>query len=332
VMYRLPLGRTGITVSALGLGCVGMSGAYGSADETQSFEAMHAALDRGMDFFDTADLYGVGQNEELIGRFIKKAGPGRITIATKFGSLPAGPGGKPGVDNSPSHIASACEASLKRLQVETIDLYYMHRRDPAVPIAESVGAMARLVKSGKVRALGLSEVAPATLREANAVHPIAALQSEYSLWYREPEDEVLQVCRELGVTFVPFSPLGRAFLTGAVNGEAFAPSDIRSNLPRFHGTAAAHNRALVARLVEFAKGRGLTPAQIALSWLLAKNDDKTTIVPIPGTKRPKYVIENAAAADVKLPPEDIGFLESLFSRDAVAGERYPAIEAARAGT
>lgn len=331
-MYRLPLGRTGRTVSALGLGCVSMSDYYGAADEAQSFAAMRAALDQGIDFFDTADLYGVGQNERLIGRFIREAGPDRVVIATKFGSLPAGPDGKLGVDNSPAHIAKACEESLRRLQVEAIDLYYMHRRDPAVPIAESVGAMSRLVEAGKVKALGLSEVSPATLREANSVHPIAALQSEYSLWYRNPEDDVLPVCRELGITFVPFSPLGRAFLTGAVAADSFGEGDLRNRLPRFRGAAADHNRSLVARLVDFARKRGATPAQIALGWLLSKNDEKTVVVPIPGTKRPKFVVENAAATEVNLQPHEIAFLETVFSRDAIAGERYSPTEAARAGT
>jgi aryl-alcohol dehydrogenase-like predicted oxidoreductase len=331
-MHRLPLGRTGLQVSALGLGCAGMSHAYGPADETECFAAMRTALEQGIDFFDTADLYGVGHNEELIGRFIRDAGRRRVMIATKFGSLPAGADGKPGVDNSPAHIARACDASLKRLGVEKIDLYYMHRRDPAVPIAESVGAMARLVEAGKVRALGLSEVAAATLRQACVVHPVAALQSEYSLWYREPEDEVLGACGDLGVTFVPFSPLGRAFLTGTLRTEDFASTDLRSRLPRFSGDSATQNRRLVDRLADFAGQRSVSSAQIALAWLLAKNDGKTVIVPIPGTKRPKYVVENALSTKLRLQPEEIAELESIFSRDAVTGPRYSAVEAQRAGT
>jgi len=331
-MYRLTLGRSGQTVSAIGLGCVGMSQAYGPADESQSMETMQCALDQGIDLFDTSDLYGVGQNEELIGRFLKQAGRQRVFLATKFGSIPAGADGMPSVDNSPEHIQKACDASLKRLGIEIIDLYYMHRRDPKVPMAESVGAMARLVETGKVRFLGLSEVSAATLRQAHAVHPIAALQSEYSLWFRDPEDDVLPACRELGISFVPFSPLGRAFLTGTMPAGDFGTKDIRASLPRFKGDAAEHNRRLVDQLVRFAKQRGATAAQIALAWLLSKNDEKSSVIPIPGTKRIKYLIENAAAANVKLSTQDIAYLENLFARDAVQGDRYSPIEAARAGT
>ena len=331
-MYRLTLGRSGQTVSALGLGCVGMSQAYGPADESQSMETMQCALDQGIDLFDTSDLYGVGQNEELIGRFLKQAGRQRVFLATKFGSIPAGADGMPSVDNSPEHIQKACDASLKRLGIEIIDLYYMHRRDPKVPMAESVGAMARLVETGKVRFLGLSEVSAATLRQAHAVHPIAALQSEYSLWFRDPEDDVLPACRELGISFVPFSPLGRAFLTGTMPAGDFGTKDIRASLPRFKGDAAEHNRRLVAQLVRFAKQRGATAAQIALAWLLSKNDEKSSVIPIPGTKHIKYLIENAAAANVKLSAQDTAYLENLFARDAVQGDRYSPIEAARAGT
>ncbi len=331
-MYRLPLGSSGRTVSAVGLGCVGMSQAYGAADEAQSMSTMQCALDHGIDFFDTSDLYGVGHNEELIGRFLKTAGRSRVILATKFGSLPAGPDGMPGVDNSPEHIRKACDASLKRLGTDVIDLYYMHRRDPKMPIAESVGAMARLVEAGKVRFLGLSEVAAATLRQAHAVHPIAALQSEYSLWFRDPEADVLPVCRELGISFVPFSPLGRAFLTGTMPAGEFTGRDIRATLPRFHGEAAKKNRQLVDQLVAFAAQRGVTAAQVALAWLLAKGDARASVLPIPGTKRTKYLIENAAAADLKLSGADIAYLETLFAPDAVAGARYPEIEAARAGT
>jgi aryl-alcohol dehydrogenase-like predicted oxidoreductase len=331
-MHRLPLGRSGRTVSALGLGCVGMSQAYGAADETQSMETMRCALNQGIDFFDTADLYGVGHNEELIGRFLKEAGRQRVILATKFGSLPAGPDGLPGIDNSPAHIRKACDASLRRLGIDVIDLYYMHRRDPKTPIAESVGAMARLVEAGKVRWLGLSEVSAATLRQAHAIHPIAALQSEYSLWFRKPEEDVLPVCRELGIAFVPFSPLGRAFLTGTMPVGDFGAKDIRASLPRFKGDAAEHNQRLVDQLVAFAKQRRASAAQIALAWLLSRNDEKASVIPIPGTKRIKYLVENAAAANVKLSPADVAYLETLFAPDAIAGERYPAIEAARAGT
>jgi aryl-alcohol dehydrogenase-like predicted oxidoreductase len=309
-----------------------MSQAYGAADENQSMATMQCALDAGIDFFDTADLYGIGHNEELIGSFLKKAGRKRVILATKFGSLPAGPDGLPGVDNSPAHIRKACDASLKRLGIDVIDLYYMHRRDPKMPIAESVGAMSRLVEAGKVRWLGLSEISAATLREAHAVHPIAALQSEYSLWFRDPEHDVLPVCRELGISFVPFSPLGRAFLTGTMPAGNLGAKDIRASLPRFKGDAADHNKRLVDQLVAFAKERNATAAQIALAWLLSKNNEKSSVIPIPGTKRSAYLIENAAAADVKLSPQDVAYLEILFAPDAIAGERYSAIEAARAGT
>lgn len=330
-MDRLPLGQSGLSVSALGLGCVGMSHAYGTADEAQSFAAMRAAIEHGINFFDTADLYGGGHNEALIGRFMREVGRDKLVIATKFGSLPPDASGLPSVDNSPEHIRAACDASLQRLGIDTIDLYYMHRRDPAVPLAESVGAMARLVEAGKVRALGLSEISAASLRTAQAVHPIAALQSEYSLWFRDPEDGVLPACAELGVTFVPFSPLGRAFLTGTLAATSFASDDIRSTLPRFQGDAAARNRGLVDRLRGFAEQRGITPAQTALAWLLSKNHGRQTIVPIPGTKQVKYVIENAAASAVALTAEEVAHLETIFAREAVTGARYSEIEAARAG-
>jgi aryl-alcohol dehydrogenase-like predicted oxidoreductase len=331
-MHRLSLGRSGHTVSALGLGCVGMSSAYGPADDESSVAAMKTAVDCGIDLFDTADLYGRGHNEELIGRFLKDVGRDRVIVATKFGSLPAGPDGIPGVDNSPEHIARACEASLQRLGTDVIDLYYMHRRDPRMPIEDSVGAMARLVESGKVRWLGLSEVAPETLRQANAVHPITALQSEYSLWFRDVEDAVLPVCRELGVSLVAFSPLGRAFLTGKISDTPFDTKDIRSSFPRFQDEALHHNRQLIEKFAAFAAARGITAAQAALSWLLSKSGENVSVIPIPGTKRQKYVIENSAAIELKLSDAEIAHLESIFSRNSVIGDRYSAIEAARAGT
>jgi aryl-alcohol dehydrogenase-like predicted oxidoreductase len=309
-----------------------MSHAYGAADEVQSMATMHVALERGIDFFDTADLYGLGHNEELIGRFLQQAGRERVTVATKFGSLPPGADGLPGVDNSPAHILRACEASLRRLGVEIIDLYYMHRRDPAVPIAESVGAMSRLVEAGKIRWLGLSEVSAATLRQAHAVHPIAALQSEYSLWYREPEDDVLPACRDLGISFVPFSPLGRGFLTGSPAAENFGAKDIRASLPRFHGAAAAHNRQLVDRLVALARKLNASAAQIALAWLMSKSERGCSVIPIPGTKRMNYLGENAAASELTLQPNEIEQIEAMFSRDAVEGDRYSPVEARRTGT
>jgi aryl-alcohol dehydrogenase-like predicted oxidoreductase len=335
-MRRTELGRSGSTVPVLGLGCAGMAKAFGTAEEPDAKATMHAALDAGMTFFDTADLYGVGKSESLIGSFIAEAGRDRVTIATKFGSMPGaadGVGrGARGVNNDPAYIPQACDASLRRLGIDVIDLYYMHRRDPAVPIEDSVGAMARLVERGKVRWLGLSEVAAATLRAAHAMHPIAALQSEYSLWMREREADVLPVCAELGITFVPFSPLGRAFLTGTLAVETLAPTDFRASLPRFQGDAAARNMTLVTALKAFAAAREATPGQVALAWLMAKGRPGATIVPIPGTRRPAYVRENAAAADLTLTAADVAELDALFSPGAVAGDRYPADEAARVGT
>ena len=320
-MKRRPLGRSGRDVSAIGLGCMGMSEFYGPHDDRQSLDTLAAALERGVDFLDTADTYGHGHNEELIGRFLKGRRE-RVSLATKFGIVR-----KPGayerrVDNSPAYVHQACEASLKRLGIDTIDLYYAHRRDPGVPIEETVGAMAALVAAGKVRALGLSEISPATLRRAQAVHPIAAVQSEYSLWSREPEVEMLATCRELGVTFVAYSPLGRAFLTGTIDSpEALAADDFRRSNPRFEAAAFARNKKLATALGDFAQARRASAAQIALAWLLAKHPH---VVPIPGTRRRSYLEQNAAAAEITLSSSDIATLDSLFPPEAVAGERYTA--------
>jgi aryl-alcohol dehydrogenase-like predicted oxidoreductase len=319
-MLRRPLGKTGATVSAIGLGCMGMSEFYGPGNDQQSLETLATALDQGVDFLDTADMYGCGHNEELVGRFLKGRRE-RVLLATKFGIVrnPKVPSERR-IDNSPQYIRQACDASLRRLGTETIDLYYIHRRDPSVAVEDAVGAMAELVQAGKVRYLGLSEVGPETLRRAHAVHPITAIQSEYSLWSREPEQRMLATCRELGVTFVAYSPLGRAMLTGAVkSGEALAPDDFRRTNPRFQGDALQKNLRLVAGLVEFAQQRNATSGQIALAWLLAKNPD---VVPIPGTKRPRYVIENAAAAQIELSSEETAALDRLFDPAAVTGERY----------
>ncbi len=319
-MLRRALGKTGTTVSAIGLGCMGMSEFYGPGNDQQSLEALATALDQGIDFLDTADMYGLGHNEELLARFLEGRRE-RVVLATKFGIVrdPDDPKARR-IDNSPRYIRQACDASLERLGVDTIDLYYIHRRDRSVPIEEAVGAMADLVRAGKVRQLGLSEVSPQTLRRAHAVHPIAAIQSEYSLWSREPEREMLATCRELGVTFVAYSPLGRAFLTGAVKSEeSLAPGDFRRGNPRFQGDALQRNLRLVQGLSEFARGRGATNAQIALAWLLCKHAD---VVPIPGTKRPRYVIENAAAAAIRLNPAEVAALDELFDPAAVTGERY----------
>ena len=318
-MQHRPLGRTGQSVSALGLGCMGMSEFYGARDDVESLATLEASLAAGIDFFDTADTYGHGHNEELVGRFLQGKRD-KVVLATKFGIVR-----KPGtyerrVDNSPAYIRSACDASLKRLGVERIDLYYMHRRNPDVPVEDLVGAMAELVKQGKVKALGLSEVSVDTLRRAHKVHPIAAVQSEYSLWTRDPEHGMLQACAELGVTFVAYSPLGRAFLTGTVSHPDELPEgDFRKASPRFQAEALERNNRLVASLEKFAAEHKAKPAQIALAWLINKHPH---IVPIPGTKRRTYLAENAAAADIKLNAADIAELDRIFAPGAVTGARY----------
>jgi aryl-alcohol dehydrogenase-like predicted oxidoreductase len=333
MMERTTLNHGGVSVSALGLGCAGIGR---GTSERDAHATMAAAIDSGIEFFDTSDLYGVGASESLIGSFIAKTQPGRLVIGTKFGSMPGaadGVGAGPrSVNNHPDYIPKACDASLRRLGVDVIDIYYMHRRDPAVPIAESVGAMGRLVAAGKIRCLGLSEVSAATLREAHCTHPIAALQSEYSLWMRDPETDVLPVCAELGITFVPFSPLGRAFLTGTLAVETLDAKDFRASLPRFQGEAAAQNMQLVRELKAFADRLPATPAQVALAWLLAKGRRGPAIVPIPGTRRPAYVAENAAAAGIVLSGDEIQALDAMFAPGAIAGDRYTPEEAARAGT
>jgi aryl-alcohol dehydrogenase-like predicted oxidoreductase len=319
-MDRRSLGQDGTTVSAIGLGCMGMSEFYGPRDDAQSLDTLAAALEHGIDFLDTADMYGSGHNEELVGRFLKGRRD-RVVLATKFGIVrEPGVAGRR-VDNSPAYIRAAAEASLRRLGTEIIDLYYMHRRNPDVPVEESVGAMAGLVQAGKVRQIGLSEVSAETLRRAHAVHPIAAVQSECSLWTRDPErNGVLEACRELGTTFVAYSPLGRAFLAGAVNDtSSLAADDFRRVNPRFAGDALAQNRRLVEALGDFASDLGAKPAQVALAWLLARRGN---VVPIPGTKRRAYLAENAAAAAIRLTAEQVAALDTLFAPDAVAGERY----------
>jgi aryl-alcohol dehydrogenase-like predicted oxidoreductase len=315
------LGRGGPKVSAIGLGCYTMTSAYGPGDEAAGIATIHRARELGINFLDTADVYGPHVNEELVGRALR----GRreaFMVATKFGLVR-----KPGentfsaVNGRPEYVRAACEASLQRLGIETIDLYYQHRVDPTVPIEETVGAMAGLVEAGKVRWLGLSEASTATLRRACAVHPIAALQNEYSLWFREAEDETLGVCRELGVGFVPYSPLGRGFLTGELKSpDDFAAGDFRRNLPRFQGENFNRNLDLVKRIEQMAAARGCTAAQLALAWVLAQGDD---IIPIPGTKRVKYLEQNIAAVDLKLSPDELRAIDELFPRQAAAGARYP---------
>jgi aryl-alcohol dehydrogenase-like predicted oxidoreductase len=315
------LGKNGPTVSALGLGCMGMSEFYGPGDEQESMATLERALELGITFFDTADMYGPHTNEELLGRFLRGRRE-RVVLATKFGVVrdPGNPGIR-GINGRPEYVRSACEASLRRLGVETIDLYYQHRVDPGTPIEETVGAMARLVEEGKVRYLGLSEAAPETLRRACGVHPISALQTEYSLWSRDPEDGILQACRELGVGFVAYSPLGRGFLTGQIKRfEDLAADDFRRHSPRFQGENFQKNLDLVRGIEEIAAAKGCTPAQLALAWVLAQGED---VVPIPGTKRRKYLEENVGAVDVTLTPEDLRRIDELAPRGAAAGTRYP---------
>jgi aryl-alcohol dehydrogenase-like predicted oxidoreductase len=318
-MEQRQLGRNGPKVSAIGLGCMSMSQSYGTPDDGESIRAIHRALDLGVTFFDTAAIYGEGHNETLVGRALGARRQG-IVLATKCGIVPAVPG--PGIEASGSRqaILQSCDESLQRLGTDVIDLLYLHRVDPKVPIEESVGALASLVQAGKVRHIGLSEAAPSTIRRAQTVHPIAALQSEYSLWYREPEKDVLPVCRELGIAFVPFSPLGRGFLSGVVKDtESLPDNDVRKRLPRFQGQNLDRNLVLVQRLEAMASAKRCTPAQLALAWLLAKGKD---IIPIPGTKRVKYVEENVGAASVQLTKAEVEELESTFTPDAAAGERY----------
>jgi aryl-alcohol dehydrogenase-like predicted oxidoreductase len=317
---RRTLGRQGLVVSAIGLGCMGMSDFYGPSDEAENLAVLEHALDIGVNFLDTADMYGVGRNEELLSRLLRTRRD-EVVLATKFGNVRAPNGDFLGIDGSPAYVAAACDASLKRLGVEHIDLYYQHRVDPKVPIEDTVGAMARLVEAGKVRHLGLSEASSATVRRAAAVHPIAALQSEYSLWTRDVEDDALRACRESGIGFVAYSPLGRGFLTGAIhNASELADSDWRRQNPRFQDGNIDRNQQLVQAVSEMARERECTPAQLALAWLLHRGPD---IVPIPGTRRISRLDENAAATRIDLTLGEQRRLDDVLATHEVAGTRYP---------
>ena len=314
------LGRAGQVVSAIGLGCMGMSEFYGPHDDTESLASLEYTFERGITFYDTADTYGLGHNEELLARFLARHRE-HVVIATKFGIVRQKGQYARRIDTSAAYVAQACEGSLRRLGIETIDLYYAHRLNPATPVEDTIGALSELVRAGKIRAIGLSEVSAATLRRAHAVHPITAVQSEYSLWTRDPEDGVLATCRELGVSFVPYSPLGRGFLTGTIRSvESLAEDDFRRTLqPRLQGENLAQNLKLVDAVQAMAAEKGFTAGQLALAWVLAQGDH---IIPIPGTRRRKYIDENVGAIDVTLSAADLARLDRIAPRNAAAGERY----------
>ncbi|QQE79911.1 aldo/keto reductase [Alicyclobacillus sp. SO9] len=319
-MEQRKLGSQGLTISTLGLGCMGMSDFYSNRDDNESIETIRRAIDLGVTFFDTADMYGVGRNEELVGKALRDRRD-EVVLATKFGNVRSEDGKFLGINGRPDYVKAACDASLKRLGVDYIDLYYQHRVDPDVPIEETVGAMADLVKEGKVRYLGLSEAAPATIRKAHETHPISALQTEYSLWSRDVEDEILPAVRELGIGFVPYSPLGRGFLTGQLKKfEDLPEDDYRRFSPRFQGENFDKNLLLVEKIEELSKAKGCSPAQLALAWLVAQGKD---IVPIPGTKRRKYLEENVESLRVKLTEGELAQIDAIAPKGVAAGLRYP---------
>jgi aryl-alcohol dehydrogenase-like predicted oxidoreductase len=318
-MEQRKVGHSTLRVSALGLGCMSMSGTYGKSEDPRSIAVVHRALDLGVNHLDSSDMYGWGHNEELIGRALRGRRD-RVILATKFGQVRS-PDGASHVDGRPQYVFQACDASLRRLGVDEIDLYYQHRVDPEVPIGETVGAMARLIERGKVRCLGLSEAAPATVRRAHAVHPISAVQLEYSLLYRHPAEEVLATCRELGISLVAYSPLGRGFLPGRLQIAAEIPEDDRKRQhPRFQGENFEHNRRLVGRIEALAREKDVTPAQLALAWLLGQGSD---VLPIPGTKRIAYLEENLGAVGVRLSAEDLRRIDEAMPPGAAKGARYP---------
>ena len=319
MQYR-ELGNSDLKVSAIGLGCMSMSGVYGKGDDAESIAVVHKALDLGVNFVDSSDMYGWGQNEELLGRAIKGKRD-QVVLTTKFGQVQSPDGKGNLVDGSPAHVARACDASLKRLGVDVIDLYSQHRVDPKVPIEDTVGAMARLVDQGKVRYIGLSEAAPATIARAHAVHPISAVQTEYSLLYRNPAEETLPTCRDRGISYVAYSPLGRGFLTGTIHDLDDIPADDRRRQhPRFQEQNFDHNRKLIMQIEDMARGKGVTSSQLVLAWLLAQGDD---ILPIPGTKRVGRLEENVGAAAVKLDAADLARIDAAMPPGSAAGSRYP---------
>jgi aryl-alcohol dehydrogenase-like predicted oxidoreductase len=318
-MKTRKLGNQGLVVSELGLGCMGMSEFYSGRDEGEAIATLHRAIELGVTFLDTADMYGPFTNEKLVGRAIKDRRD-QVIFATKFGNVRTEDGGWAGISGKPEYVRQACDASLKRLGVDVIDLYYQHRVDPTVPIEDTVGAMAELVQQGKVRYLGLSEAAPATIRRAQAVHPISALQTEYSLWSRDPEDEILPTIRELGIGFVPYSPLGRGFLSGQIiSPNDLAEDDYRKNSPRFQGENFQKNLQVVEQVRAIAQEKGVTPSQLALAWLLAQGDD---IVPIPGTKRRQYLEENVGATKITLTADELQRIDAVAPKGVAAGDRY----------
>lgn len=318
MQYRR-LGKSSLVVSAIGLGCMGMSQSYGTPDDQESTATIHHAIDRGITMLDTADMYGGGTNEELLAKAIAKR-RNEIIVATKFGNMRMPDGRFLGVNGRPEYVQSACEASLQRLKISTIDLFYLHRVDTNTPIEDTVGAMARLIDQGKVRYLGLSEAGSQTIRRSHATYPISALQSEYSLWTRDPEGEILATCRELGIGFVPYSPLGRGILTGQVKSAEFGPKDFRRMSPRFQGENFQKNLQMVTRIEQIAAEKHCTPAQLALAWVLAQGED---IVPIPGTKRRTYLDQNLKALDISLTPAEMRRIDEVAPRGAAAGARYP---------